>query len=128
MNIKIYYGKLSWSALCLVMMLQRTPVMRILVQSQFSLFPRVQHMWKAAVAAVTVGAYNSVTAASGQIEIAPGSSSTTVGVGEELRVVLSVAGEKATEQHPPELWEITGALPAGTARFHSRRHDKIWRR
>lgn len=113
MNGRLLYTKLSWPAFCLVMMLQRSPIIRQLAEIEFSLLPRTQHLWTALVAGVTVGAYNTVTAASGKVEIAPGSSSTTVNVGEQLRVVLWVGGEKANSPHKPELWEYTGTLPAG---------------
>jgi hypothetical protein len=95
------------------MMLQRSPVMRFIAQSQFSIFPRVQHMWKAVVAGITVGAYNSVTAATGQISIAQGSTSTTVSLGEKIQLVLWVSGEKVGSPYKPELWEVIGTLPTG---------------
>jgi hypothetical protein len=70
-------------------------------------------VWTVVVAAVSVGAYNSVTAASGKIEIAPGSSSMTVSLGTQLNIVFWVGGEKANDLFPPEIWEFSGTLPAG---------------
>lgn len=78
------YSKLSWSSLFVAMMLQRSPVIRFFAEVEFGLLPRTQHIWKAVVAAVTVGAYNSVTAASGDLIFNEGEDDTTVFVGEEL--------------------------------------------
>lgn len=113
MRLRFNIHKLTLPMLFVSMMLQRSPVIRLIAQSNISLIPRVQHVWTALVAAVTVGAYNSVTAASGKIEIAPGSTDTTVSIGEQFEVVLRVGGEKASTPFPPEIWERSGTLPAG---------------
>ena len=120
MRLRFNIHKLTLPMLFVSMMLQRSPVIRLIAQSNISLIPRVQHVWTALVAAVTVGAYNSVTAASGQIEIAPGSTSTTVQVGELLQVVIWVGGEKAGDPFPPEIWEFTGNLPAGVTSLENK--------
>ncbi|MCB1124089.1 MAG: immunoglobulin domain-containing protein, partial [Verrucomicrobiae bacterium] len=96
-------------AFSLLLLLQRSPVIRHLAELEFSLLPRVQHIWTVVVGAVTVGAYNSVTAASGDLRFREPFSDTTVKVGEQLRIVIEVEGSNLT----PGTWIVNGALPAG---------------
>jgi len=92
------------------MVLQRTPVIRYLAQLEYSLVPRTQHLWRAAVTAFTVGAYNTVTAASGDLIFNEGQDDATVLVGEELQLVVEVEGSKLLR---PKTWVVEGDLPAG---------------
>jgi hypothetical protein len=62
---------------------------------------------------VTVGAYNSATAASGNISLDPQANDTTVAVGDLLRLVLRV--ERKGQTNNPETWLLTGNLPAGAS-------------
>lgn len=120
MKFKIYTRKISWPMVALAMMLQKSPVLRSLSLYPVSITPRIHHMLKAVVAAVTVGAYDSVTAATGQIGIAPGSTSTTVSVGEKIQIVFWVSGEKVGSPYKPELWEVLGTLPTGVQTSENR--------
>jgi hypothetical protein len=91
-------------------MLQRSPVVRLIGEVEFSLLPRVQHMWAVVVSAVTVGAYNSVTAASGDVQFREDFNNTSVFEGEELLLVIEVEG---SELLTPETWVVDGELPVG---------------
>lgn len=104
-----FFSKLSWPVFALLFLLQRSPVIRHLAEIEFSLIPRIQHMWTVVAGAVTVGAYNSVTAASGDLRFREPFSETTVTVGEQLRIVIEVEGSSLT----PGTWTVEGNLPDG---------------
>lgn len=112
MKFRFFIAKLTWPVLFVSLMLQRSPVIRYLTELEFSLLPRTQHMWRAVVAAVTVGAYNTVTAASGDLIFHEGEDDTTVFVGEELRLVVEVEGSSLLT---PQTWIVEGDLPAGVS-------------
>jgi hypothetical protein len=107
---RLFLSKLQWPALCVALMLQRSPVVRLIGEVEFSLLPRVQHMWAVVVSAVTVGAYNSVTAASGDVQFREDFNNTSVFEGEELLLVIEVEG---SELLTPETWVVDGELPVG---------------
>lgn len=111
MKLRFFLSRLSWPAFCLIMLLQRSPLVRYLVQLENSLMPRVQHIWTVAVGAFTVGAYNSVTGASGDLQFRGNFNDTTVLAGEELRLVIEVDGSG----NNPEDWRMTDPLPEGVA-------------
>ena len=109
MPFKRVFSKLSWPAFFLVMLLQRSPVVRFIAEVEFSFLPRVQHIWMIVASAVTVGAYNSVTAASGDLRLRPNFDDTSGIVGEAMRFIVDVEGDSLS----PEDWDVKGALPAG---------------
>lgn len=110
MKSKILYTKLVWPSMCLMMLLQRSPVARYLNNIELLRIPRIQHIWSAVVASVSVGAYHSVTAASGDLRLVNGANDTEVNLGENLRLVIEL---ESNEDHNPETWELLGDLPNG---------------
>jgi hypothetical protein len=110
MNLRYFFHKLSLPILLLSVLLQRSPVVRFLADLQFSLMPRVQHLWTVVAGAVSVGAYNTVTGASGDVVFRANLDTTTVSVGEEFRVVIEIESNRA---RIPETWVVDGDLPAG---------------
>ncbi len=110
MNLRYFFHKLSWPIILMSVLLQRSPVVRFLADLQFSLMPRVQHLWTVVAGSVMVGAYNSVTGASGDVVFRANLDTTTVSVGEEFRVVMEIEGNGALV---PETWIVDGDLPAG---------------
>lgn len=109
MKFRFFLSRLSWPVFFIAIMLQRSPVVRYLAQIELTLIPRIQHLWTFAVGAVTVGAYNSVTGASGDLRLRSGFNDTTVLIGENLRLVIEIEGDSLT----PETWIVEGDLPDG---------------
>lgn len=108
MKLRLFASRLSWPVICLVLLLQRSPLVRYLSQLEHSLIPRVQHMWKVVVGAVTVGAYNTVTGASGDVIFdSRFDNDLTVTVGEEVEIVIDIDGGN----HTPGSWEVVGEIP-----------------
>ncbi len=96
---------LTWPGIALCLFLQRTPLIKSLVEVEFALAPRVLHAAKVFVAsAVSVGAYNTVTGATGDFQV---TGSVRGVVGE--RMTVAVQAERAT----PRKVEIIGDLPPG---------------
>ncbi len=110
MKCKTLYTKLVWPSMCLMMLLQRSPVARYLNNNELLRIPRIQHIWSALVASVSVGAYHSITAASGDLRLVNGANDTEVNLGENLRLVIEV---ESNEDRNPETWELLGDLPSG---------------
>ena len=100
----------TWPCFLLAILLQRTPVIRHLASIEFSIIPRAQHLWKWTAAAFTVGSYNTVTGASGDLVLNESNNDTTVLVGEELRLIVEVEGSKLLR---PKTWKVEGDLPSG---------------
>lgn len=96
---------LTWPGLALCLFLQRTPVLKSLVEVEFALAPRVLHVAKVFVtSAVSLGAYHTVTGATGDFQV---TGSVRGEVGEHMAV--AVQAERAT----PRRVEIVGDLPPG---------------
>lgn len=112
LRVRQQYARLSYPCLLLILLLQRSPFIRWVADVHSSLVPRTYHLWTMVTGAVTVGAYNSVTAASGEVLIKEGSNTTTVELGSQLRLIFEVEG-KGNE---PESWGITGDLPPGVVK------------
>lgn len=110
MKLRFLLSRLSWPAFCLVLLLQRSPLVQYLAQFQHSLVPRVQHIWTVVIGAVTVGAYNSVTGASGDVQFRSGQDDTSGAVGEEMQFVVDLEGPGV---HRPNTWVVEGELPDG---------------
>ncbi|MDA0349463.1 MAG: immunoglobulin domain-containing protein [Verrucomicrobia bacterium] len=112
MKLKIFLHKLSWPIIFLTLLLQRSPVVRYLADIHVSLTPRVQHIWTVVVGAVTVGAYNTVTGATGDLRFRAQQDDTTVFLGEQLLLVIEVEGGLK-----PKTWVVPGpsALPEGVS-------------
>ena len=106
MKFRLFTSRLTWPVFFVVMMLQRSPVVRYLADIELSLIPRVQHLWTIAVGAVTVGAYNSVTAASGDVIFGPGENKTSVSLGESVLIVVDIDGGA----HFPNTWLMSRSL------------------
>ena len=116
MKLRLFFSRLSCPVFCLAMLLQRSPLVRYLAQLEHSLIPRVQHIWTVVVGAVTVGAYNTVTGATGDLRFRSNQDDTQVSIGEELTLVIEVEGSLT-----PETWVVPepNQLPAGvTASFN----------
>ena len=96
---------LTWPGIALCLFLQRTPVLKSLVEVEFALAPRVLHVAKVFVtSAVSLGAYHTVTGATGDFQVT-GSVRGEVG----HRLAVAVQAERAT----PRRVEIIGDLPPG---------------
>lgn len=96
---------LTWPGIALCLFLQRTPVLKSLVEVEFALAPRVLHVAKVFVtSAVSLGAYHTVTGATGDLQVT-GSVRGEVG----QRMAVAVQAERAT----PRRVEIVGDLPPG---------------
>lgn len=96
---------LTWPGIALCLFLQRTPVLKSLVEVEFALAPRVLHVAKVFVtSAVSLGAYHTVTGATGDFQVT-GSVRGQVG----QRMAVAVQAERAT----PRRVEIVGDLPPG---------------
>lgn len=105
--MKYYLAKftLAWPGIVLCLFLQRTPLLKSLVEAEFALAPRVLHVAKVFIAsAVSVGAYHTVTGATGDFQ-RTGSLQGVVGE----RMAVAIQAERAT----PRRVEIIGDLPPG---------------
>jgi len=103
--------RLTWSGFFLVIFLQRTPLVRIVADMQFSGAPRAAHLiqWITG-AAITAGVYNTVTGATGDLSVLPNSNN--------QGFIVSVAGDQLNaviraERAIPVTVELTGDLPPG---------------
>lgn len=108
MRLRFNIHKLTLPILFVSIMLQRSPVVRLIAQSNISLIPRIQHVWTALVAVGTVGTYNSITAASGDLDFSPGANVTTISLGESLQLVI----QTESRDLEPKSWDVKG-LPEG---------------
>lgn len=108
-SIKLHSIRFLAPSVCLSMVLMRSPVVRYVAQLGGALLPRMQHVFKYVVAGVSVGAYNTVTGASGDLAYVAGADDTSVFVGDQLSIVLRVEG-KGNE---PKSYQVTGVLPPG---------------
>ena len=105
--MKNYLAKLTltWPGIALCLFLQRTPMLKSLVEVEFALAPRVLHVAKVFItSAVSLGAYNTVTGATGDFQ-RTGSLEAVVG----QRMAVAIQAERAT----PRRVEIIGDLPPG---------------
>tara|TARA_Y100000588_G_scaffold355383_1_gene410511 strand:+ start:1840 stop:3279 length:1440 start_codon:yes stop_codon:yes gene_type:complete len=109
MKLKIFLTKLSWSVFVLAMMLQRSPVVRFIAEVEFSLIPRIQHIWAVVTGAIVVGSYNTVTGASGDLFLEENFSQTTINLGDPLLLRVRVEGSGNT----PKTWVLDGDIPDG---------------
>jgi hypothetical protein len=110
--VKQQYARLSYPCILLILLLQRSPLIRWVADVHSSLVPRTYQLWTIVTGAVTLGAYNSVTAASGEVLIKEGSNTTTMDLGSQLRLIFEVEG-KGNE---PKSWGIKGSLPPGVVK------------
>lgn len=91
-----------------MVLLQRTPVLKVLADAQFSIGPKIVHMFKwVAGAVITSSAFNSVTAATGDLSVEPGAGAAVGVLGEYM--VFAIAGEDASIV----TYALDGELPSG---------------
>ncbi len=109
-RISIVRARFAWSGFALMVLLQPTPVLKMLADAQFSVGPKLVHMFKwVAGAVITSTTYNSVTAATGDLSVEPGPGA-AVGVSGEY-MVFAIAGEDASIV----TYSLDGELPSGLA-------------
>lgn len=81
----IVRARFAWSGFALMVLLQRMPVLKMFAATQFSVGPKLVHIFKwVAGAALTSTAYNSVAAATGDLSISPGPGAVTGFVNESM--------------------------------------------
>lgn len=97
------------------MLLQRSPLVRVLADMQFTLGPRAAQMVRALLTTgISVGAINTVTAATGDLTL---TGSTTGNTGEEMLVLVTPAQGGALEFVTPGFYDVVGELPTGLELF-----------
>lgn len=104
-----YCARVAWLSSLLVLLLQRTPVLRVLASAEFAGGSRLGEMLRALVpAALAAGAVNTLT---GATTIATNPASPASGqVGSPFTMVFSLTGAPSAT---PESYAILGALPPG---------------
>lgn len=107
--IKIRTARMMWPAMTLIMMLQKTPILRVLVHAEFANGVRAGHLLRALIpgAVATVATSHTLT---GATAIATNPASPVSGTaGANLSVVFALTGSGNT----PESYSIIGILPPG---------------
>jgi hypothetical protein len=105
---RIHSARLTWLTTMLVLLLSRTPVLRVLVSAEFSAGPRLGEMLRALVPlALTTGAVNTLTGAT-QFTSNPASPASGT-VNQAFSMVFAVTGAPSSVK----CYSIDGALPAG---------------
>jgi len=107
--LRLHSARMAWLASLLVILLQRTPVLRVFVQAEFAAGSRLGEMMRAIVPlALAAGAVNTVT---GATTIATNPTSPATGqVGTPFTMVFAVSGAPSAT---PESYAIIGILPPG---------------
>ncbi len=93
-----------------ILLLQRMPALRSLVEVEFSSAPKVMHLFKWVVGtSVFVGSINTVTAASDSIELIEGMDNTTGYVGEDFQISFWAPDQGVN----PKAYEVTSPTIPG---------------
>ncbi|MDX2109994.1 MAG: hypothetical protein SFY80_07105 [Verrucomicrobiota bacterium] len=99
---------MSWTAATFALLLQRTPLIKLLAEGQFSAPSRIIQVWQWAITAVAgLAAYDTLAGAT-TLVTAP-SSPISGDVGKSLFVQFTMNGAPGN----PQSWSYTGTLPAG---------------
>lgn len=107
--IKIRTARMMWPAMSLIMMLQKTPIIRVLVHAEFANGVRAGSLLRAAVPVAVATAATSHTL-TGATAIVTNPASPVAGeVGTNLAVAFALSGTGVT----PESYSIIGVLPPG---------------
>jgi hypothetical protein len=112
--MKIYFkclgSKVYLPAFALMVFLSRSPVLKMLVEKQFSLAPRAAHLlkWITGTTAM-VGSVDSVTGATATVKLLPGYDDTTGILGEYFRLSF------ASTDYVVGSYRLGGAAPPGLA-------------
>jgi len=108
LRLRLCSARLAWPTTILVLLLQRTPILRLLVNADFISSGRVGQILRAVIpAAIGLGAAHTLT---GQTRWTTNPTSPVTGqVGTPLSVVFAFTGGSAT----PESYTIVGTLPPG---------------
>lgn len=108
--VRFQSARVVWAVSLFVILLQRTPILRVLVQAEFANGIRAGQMLGAAVPIAAVATASTVHAQTGATTWTTNPATPVNGtVGENLTVVFAFTGGSAT----PESYEITGSLPPG---------------
>ncbi len=124
MNLIALSLRLRWLQLpagILILLLQRTPLLRVLVQGEARLVGNAAAILRSAFAVTAMGAYNSVAGATQwNVVASPNAASPTSGAtNETFRISATIntaATVEFTESGAPAIlksWRVTGTLPTG---------------
>ena len=124
MNLIALSLRLRWLQLpagILILLLQRTPLLRVLVQGEARLVGNAAAILRSAFAVTAMGAYNSVAGATEwNVAASPNAASPTSGAtNETFRISATIntaATVEFTESGAPAIlksWRVTGTLPTG---------------
>ena len=104
------FGKLQFPVITLMLLLQRTPVVNVLVEKHFNLVPRLAHLVKWVTgSSIVVGGMNTVTGASATVELIEGFNDTTGTVNQFFKISFF------SKQHVVGSYRLGTPAPPGLA-------------